>query len=394
MGRARRADRGGVRRVFVNAFNPHRIIIGGAIAEAQGERLLGLAQDTIAREASRGWRPRSASSRRSLARTSRSQARSPSLCRASAIQPGGATDRPSGHRSRLRAPTCPFTRPASAGRNPTRRIPNHGNPGRHQRLRPDRSPVAQGPHRARPRRRGRGGQRPRRHEHERAAVQARLDVRRLSRRRRPHRRRADRRRPRDQGPQGEGPGRPAVGRSRGGHRGRVDRPLHRRREGPRAHRRRREEGHHQRAGEGRGHHDRPRRQRREVRPGDPPHHQQRQLHDELPRAGGEGGPRPARHRARADEHDPQLHERPAHPRRRAQGPAPRPVGRSEHHPDDDRRREGARARHPRPQGQVRRVQPARPDADGERRRLHRRGRSRDVGRGAERGVPRRRRRAR
>jgi glucokinase len=35
---------------FVNAFNPHRIIIGGAIAEAQGERLLGLARATVARE--------------------------------------------------------------------------------------------------------------------------------------------------------------------------------------------------------------------------------------------------------------------------------------------------------------------------------------------------------
>jgi glucokinase len=35
---------------FVNAFNPHRIIIGGAIAEGQGERMLGLVRDTIARE--------------------------------------------------------------------------------------------------------------------------------------------------------------------------------------------------------------------------------------------------------------------------------------------------------------------------------------------------------
>jgi glucokinase len=35
---------------FVNAFNPHRIIIGGAIAEAQGERLLELVRDTVARE--------------------------------------------------------------------------------------------------------------------------------------------------------------------------------------------------------------------------------------------------------------------------------------------------------------------------------------------------------
>ncbi len=78
------------------------------------------------------------------------------------------------------------------------------------------------------------------------------------------------------------------------------------------------------------------------------------------------------HRARADEHDPQLHERPAHPGRRAQGPAPRPERRPEHHPDDDRRRQGARARHPGPQGQVRRLQPARPDPDRQRRRLHRR----------------------
>jgi glucokinase len=36
---------------FVNAFNPHRIIIGGSIAEAQGERLLELVRDTVAREA-------------------------------------------------------------------------------------------------------------------------------------------------------------------------------------------------------------------------------------------------------------------------------------------------------------------------------------------------------
>jgi glucokinase len=36
---------------FVNAFNPHRIIIGGSIAEAQGERLLELVRETVAREA-------------------------------------------------------------------------------------------------------------------------------------------------------------------------------------------------------------------------------------------------------------------------------------------------------------------------------------------------------
>ena len=44
-----------------------------------------------------------------------------------------------------------------------------------------------------------------------------------------------------------------------------------------------------------------------------------------------------------DEHDPLLHQRPADPRRRPQGSAPRPQRRPEHHPDDDRRGQGARA---------------------------------------------------
>ena len=54
-----------------------------------------------------------------------------------------------------------------------------------------------------------------------------------------------------------------------------------------------QEGHHQRAGQERGHHHRARRERRQVRPGDASHHQQRELHDELPRAGGQGRARPA-----------------------------------------------------------------------------------------------------
>ena len=36
---------------YVNAFNPHRIVIGGSIAEAEGERMLGPIRDAIAREA-------------------------------------------------------------------------------------------------------------------------------------------------------------------------------------------------------------------------------------------------------------------------------------------------------------------------------------------------------
>ena len=178
------------------------------------------------------------------------------------------------------------------------------------------------------------------------------------------------RRPRDQDPRRKGPGRPAVGRSRRRHRPREHRPLHGCGQGARAHQRRCEEGHHQRPGQGRGHHDRPRRQRGQLRPRNARHHQQRELHDELPRAGGQGRPRPRDDRARPHEHDPQLHERPADPRCRAQGSASRPKCRPEHHPDDDRRGEGARARDPGAQGQVRRLQPSRPDPDGQRRRLH------------------------
>jgi glucokinase len=36
---------------YVNAFNPHRIVIGGSIAEAEGERILQPIRETIAREA-------------------------------------------------------------------------------------------------------------------------------------------------------------------------------------------------------------------------------------------------------------------------------------------------------------------------------------------------------
>ncbi len=39
---------------FVNTFNPHRIIIGGAIADGQGDRLLGPVRETIAAETFEG----------------------------------------------------------------------------------------------------------------------------------------------------------------------------------------------------------------------------------------------------------------------------------------------------------------------------------------------------
>jgi glyceraldehyde-3-phosphate dehydrogenase/erythrose-4-phosphate dehydrogenase len=51
-----------------------------------------------------------------------------------------------------------------------------------------------------------------------------------------------------------------------------------------------EEGHHLGAGDERGHHDRHGRQQRQVRPGQASHRVERVVHDELPRADGEGRP--------------------------------------------------------------------------------------------------------
>ena len=50
-----------------------------------------------------------------------------------------------------------------------------------------------------------------------------------------------------------------------------------------------------------------------------------------------------RDREGRDDHGPQLHRRPEDPGRCPQGSAPRPLGRPEHDPDDDRRRQGALA---------------------------------------------------
>ena len=124
-------------------------------------------------------------------------------------------------------------------------------------------------------------------------------------------------------------------------------------------------------GEERGRHDRPRRQRGPIRPGAAPHRQQRQLHDERARSAGQGHLRHVRDRARADDDGPQLHERPERARRVPQGPPPRPQRRSEHHPDDDGRGEGAGPRDPGAEGQVRRLLAARADPDGLGHRLRR-----------------------
>ncbi len=80
----------------------------------------------------------------------------------------------------------------------------------------------------------------------------------------------------------------------------------------------------------------------DLRPGRASRHLQRLLHDELRRADGQGAARRVRHRAGLHDHGARLHQRPEHARRSAQGPAPGPRGRGQHHPDDDRCGEGGR----------------------------------------------------
>ena len=84
-----------------------------------------------------------------------------------------------------------------------------------------------------------------------------------------------------------------------------------------------------------------------------------------------------RGRARLHDHLPLVHRRPAHPRRAAQRPAPRPRRRALDHPHLDGRRPGHRRGHPGHEGQARRHLPARADARRLGGRPRRRGRARD-----------------
>ena len=94
------------------------------------------------------------------------------------------------------------------------------------------------------------------------------------------------------------------------------------------------------------------------------HHLERIVHDELPRDRGQADRRRARLAQGIHDDGPLVHERSGAARRAAQGPAPRAQRRDEHHPDVDRRRQGAVPDDPRGQGDVRRLLAARPDADG------------------------------
>ena len=147
----------------------------------------------------------------------------------------------------------------------------------------------------------------------------------------------------------------AVGRPRRRHGHRVDRLLHRPRQGGRAPRRRRAARHRVGAVGGRRRDLRLRRQprRRSTRK----QHKvdlERVVHDELLRPDGQGARRRVRRREGPDDDRPRLHRRPAARRRAAQGPPPRPRRGHQHHPDEHRRRPGDEPRARVDEGQARR----------------------------------------
>ena len=115
-----------------------------------------------------------------------------------------------------------------------------------------------------------------------------------------------------------------------------------------------------------------------LRPRHAPHHLQRVLHHELPRAARQGLHGELRHRARPHDHGPRLHRRPEPAGWPAQRPASRPRRRDQHHPDLDRCRQGARPRHPGARRQARRLRPARSRHHRLDHRPHGRGRLRPV----------------
>ena len=120
--------------------------------------------------------------------------------------------------------------------------------------------------------------------------------------------------------------------------------------------------------------------------GEPPHHLERVVHDELPRAGRQGPARDLRHQEGLDDDRPLVHERPAAARPAAQGPAPRARRGAVDHPDDDRRGQRRRRGAAGAQGQARRHRDARADAERLGRRPRRDPRQEDVDGGGQRRV--------
>ena len=125
-----------------------------------------------------------------------------------------------------------------------------------------------------------------------------------------HRRRHLDRRPRRPQARGHGPGRDPVERPRRRRRDRVDRALHRTREGGRPPRRQRRSRHHLRAERRRRRHHLHGRQRLRLRRGDAHRDLERVVHHQLPRADGEGAQRLVRPRAGPHDDGARVHERP------------------------------------------------------------------------------------
>ena len=144
-------------------------------------------------------------------------------------------------------------------------------------------------------------------------------------------------------------------------RARVHGAFHEQGEGGRAPQGRREESHHLRARrQGRRRDGRLRREPQDAE-GEPHGDLERVVHDQLPRAAGEGAARQARHRAGPDDDGALLHQRPGADRRLSRGPAPRARGGAEHDPDQDRRRGRGRSGAAGAERQARRLRDPRAD---------------------------------
>ena len=100
-----------------------------------------------------------------------------------------------------------------------------------------------------------------------------------------------------------------------------------------------------------------------IRSGEAPHHLERLVHDQLPRAARQGAAPDVRHQERVDDDDPLLHQRPAAARPAAQGSAARAGGGAVDDPDDHRRGGRGRRSAAGAEGQARRHLDARADAE-------------------------------
>ena len=186
---------------------------------------------------------------------------------------------------------------------------------------------------------------------------------------------------------------PAVGRARRRRRDRVHRLLHQARHGRRPPRGRRAAGHRVGAVRRRRRHVRLRRQPQGLRLRDPEGDLQRQLHDQLLRADGQGARRRLRRRAGPDADGARLHRRPAARRRPAQGPAPGPRRGDQHRAHQHRRGARHEPRAELDEGQARRHVAARAGTDRSDRRLHGQPHQGGDGRADQRRVQEGRRRA-